>query len=154
MYISIPQYESLSIKEIKKFVEENKSCKEYLPVDQEWDKLPKVWISTILYTTLKDKFSTWVKNRIQERNAGIVKQKNLAIKMDPEVMKAFFNSSAVSSKLIHCLYLGPYLTLAFIRTYSTKGNWCQHAQGRFQEEKDYGADQGAEGRGGNPKAGD
>jgi len=35
--------------------------------------------------------------RIQERNHGLIKQKNLGINMDPAIMAAFLGSSAVST---------------------------------------------------------
>ena len=66
---------------------------EYLPDPREVAKLPKQWLCNVIYTTVKDDFAGWVKGRIEARNAGIVKSKNLGINMDPAIMKAFLNSS-------------------------------------------------------------
>ena len=99
-YLSIPQYETLSVKEIKKFISQHKHCLQYLPEEQEWDKLPKQWLGNIIFTTNEAEFSKWVKDRIEARNAGVVKKKNLGINMDPAIMDAFLNSTAVSSKYI------------------------------------------------------
>ena len=41
-------------------------------------------------------FFEWVNQRVNERNAQLVLEKNLAIDMDPEVAKAFHASTAVS----------------------------------------------------------
>jgi len=43
-------------------------------------------------------FSGWVRTKIDERNQAVVKEKKLAVNMDPEIMAAFLNSTAVSSK--------------------------------------------------------
>ena len=43
-------------------------------------------------------FVDWVTQRINERNAQVIKDKNLAIQMDSEVAAAFFSSTAVSRK--------------------------------------------------------
>ena len=40
-YLAIPQYETLSVKEIKKFIAQHTRCLVYLPDEKEWDKLPK-----------------------------------------------------------------------------------------------------------------
>ena len=48
-------------------------------------KLPKQFIVNTLYTALGDAFADWVKERIETRNAKVVKEKNLLIDMDPAV---------------------------------------------------------------------
>ena len=58
--------------------------------------MPKQFIVNVLYTSLGDTFSNWVKDRIVERNEKVVKEKNLMIDMDPAVANAFANSTAVS----------------------------------------------------------
>ena len=97
-YLTIPQYETLSVKEIKKFIAQHPQCLQYLPDELDWDKLPKQWMTNIIHTTVPNQFSNWVKDRIDARNAGVIKEKNLGINLDPAIMQAFLNSSAVSSK--------------------------------------------------------
>jgi len=55
-------------------------------------------MTNIIHTTVPNEFSNWVKDRIDARNAGVIKEKNLGINLDPAIMQAFLNSSAVSSK--------------------------------------------------------
>ena len=88
------------MKEIKTFIKQNPKCQMYLPIEKEWDKLPKQFICNVIYTTVGEPFASWVKERILERNTTIVKEKNLAIEMDPEVLAAFKSSTAVSRKLL------------------------------------------------------
>ena len=72
-HMAVPQYESLSVKEIIKYVSVNPISKYYLPVQQEYEKLPKQWLCNVIYSTDELNFSSWVKQRIVERNEGIVK---------------------------------------------------------------------------------
>ena len=126
-YLSIPQYETLSVKEIRKFIAANTQCLVYLPEEQEWDKLPKQWMSNVIHTTVGDSFSHWVKERIEARNAGVVKEKKHTINMDPHIMQAFLNSSAVSSMCILLLHSSITHLNLFFSIFSPKGKWCQHA---------------------------
>ena len=48
-------------------------------------------------------FIEWVKERINERNAAVVKEKNLAIQMDERVAECFFASTAVSRKYLFAI---------------------------------------------------
>ena len=97
-HLAVPQYETLSVKQIKTFIAEHDECLQFLPEEQEWDKLPKSWFCNIINTTVEDLFAKWVKDRIEARHAGIVTKKNLGINMDPDIMAAFMSSTAVSSK--------------------------------------------------------
>ena len=85
------------MKKIKEFIAQHTQCLQYLPIEQEWEKLPKQFLCNVINTAVENEFADWVKERIEERNAGIVKQKNLGINMDPEIMQAFMASNAVSS---------------------------------------------------------
>ena len=67
-HVSIPQYESLSVKEIKKFMADNPECYQYLPDEKELDKVPKQWLANVLYKVTDQKFLNWVKQRILFRN--------------------------------------------------------------------------------------
>ena len=86
------------MKRIKEFIAEHAQCLQYLPVEQEWEKLPKQWICNIIHSSVENEFADWVKQRIEERNAGIVKEKNLGINIDPEIMRCFMSSNAISSE--------------------------------------------------------
>ena len=74
-HLAVPQYESLSVKQIKKFIAEHPEGLLYLPEEQEWEKLPKQWLCNVIHTVVDEQFAVWVKQRIKERNSGIVKQK-------------------------------------------------------------------------------
>ena len=68
--------------------------------------MSKQWISNVCSTLLQGLFSGWVRNQIEERNAGVTKKKNLMISMDPEVAAAFRASTKVSRKY-YLIYILP-----------------------------------------------
>ena len=97
-HLAIPQYKDLSVKEMKVFIMTNQAVLQYLPIEKEWEKLPKQFITNLVYTCTGEKFAQWVKERITLRNTNLVAKQRLAIDMDPDVMRAFMASTAVSSK--------------------------------------------------------
>ena len=86
----MPQYESLSIKEIKRFLQNHPQCFDFYPADRkEIDRLPKQWIANVAATVIGAPFRDWVKNRINERNQTMATTKNLFVQMDPDIYQAF-----------------------------------------------------------------
>ena len=65
---------------------------------REIEKLPRAYVSNVIYTLVGPPFKQWVDQVIQERNKKIVEEQNLNIEMDPEVYKAFQASTHVSGK--------------------------------------------------------
>ena len=97
--VSVPQYEGLSILEMDKQVfQHNPQVYEYFPDTVEIKKTPKQWICNVAACVLGDTYEKWVEAQIKARNAKVTKEKDLMIKMDPEMAKVFRESTAVSSK--------------------------------------------------------
>ena len=72
---------------------------EYLPkCKREILKMPREYISTVLYSIIGEPFSKWVEKRIDDRNEKIAEDKDLCTELDPEVYAALMNSSSISSK--------------------------------------------------------
>ena len=46
-------------------------------------KMPRAYISNVLYTMIGQPFKDWVNEQVEKRNAKIMKDQNLAISMDP-----------------------------------------------------------------------
>ena len=61
-------------------------------------KLPRAYISNVIYTLVGPPFKQWVDGVIAERNQKITREQNLGIELDPDVFKAFQASSHVSGK--------------------------------------------------------
>ena len=90
-------------------------CLPFLPIQKELPKVPKQWISNVIFSVVGETYSNWVKQRIVDRNTKLVTKKNLNIDMDPAIAAAFENSNAISSKyliyqLLCCIFL--YLILS------------------------------------------
>ena len=73
----------------------------YLPAEKrEINKLPREYVSTVLYSVIGAAFAAWVERRIVERNEKIAEEQNLNTEMDPDVYAAFMKSSSISGKYI------------------------------------------------------
>ena len=87
-YINIPYFEGLAIDDILEFARntQNGEAMHALPLTQkEIEKLPREYLSNVIYTILGDQFQQWVNLRINARNQKVTKDQNLAIFMDPEI---------------------------------------------------------------------
>ena len=58
-------------------------------MNDEYRRLPRQWVINLVYTLAGKPFADWVLEHIQARNAKVVADKQLAITMDPEIMRAF-----------------------------------------------------------------
>ena len=67
-----------------------------LPCEKEIIKLPKQYLTNVIYTIVGQDFANWVRAKIEERNAKVQKDKDLMIAVDPAIAAAFQNSTAVS----------------------------------------------------------
>ena len=61
----------------------------------------------IAYTIIGAPFANWVSKAVSNRNMELAKKQDLILDLDPEIVKAFHNStniSTVSSLLSHITY--------------------------------------------------
>ena len=79
----------------------------------------------IIYSVVGEPFEQWVKQRIEERNAAVVKEKNMLIDMDPEIAAAFANSTAVSCKCRNHFRFMLIINLLLFPNYSNKGHFVK-----------------------------
>jgi hypothetical protein len=61
-------------------------------------KLPRSYITNVIYTLAGAEFTAWVQERINERNEKLKADKDMIIEMDPEIARIFHASTAVSGK--------------------------------------------------------
>ena len=61
-------------------------------------KLPRSYICNVLYTMIGDTFSKWVNTQVEARNEKIKSDKDMSIALDPEILKLFQASTAVSGE--------------------------------------------------------
>lgn len=71
----------------------------FLPKEErEVDKLPRAYVSNLIFTIVGSRFKEWVEQKVQDRTNKIMQDQDMAIEMDPEVYKAFKASTNVSGK--------------------------------------------------------
>ena len=95
----MPYYESLSLEKIQQFCQQHPNeinC--YLPDSRELHKVSREWICNIVATVLKNIFTDWVREQIEERNEELTLKKGLDIELDEDIAAAFHASTAVSRK--------------------------------------------------------
>ena len=99
-YVNVPQYEGLSQQEICNFLATaSEEMARYMPDELcEIKKLPRGWIINVGASVVGKPFLDWIKQKIQERNEKQARERNLLIKMDPQLAAAFNNSTYHSSK--------------------------------------------------------
>jgi len=82
VHVRVPSYENLSLEQIFSHFDQDAEVYRYLPGGKELRKTPKQWICNVLATIAGKPFVDWIKFRINERNAQVVKDRNLGIPMD------------------------------------------------------------------------
>jgi hypothetical protein len=88
----------LTVEEIFKFLSQYHVVNDYLPEERDIPKLPRQWIVNLGYSVIGNEFEEWVNLLVKERNKRLIEEKNLTIKLDPEIAKAFHAATAVSSQ--------------------------------------------------------
>ena len=102
--MSVPHYENLSLDKIKAFCSGyHNDINNYLPDKQELHKISREFICNVCATVLKNIFTDWIKEQIEERNEKMKEKKDMNIELDPDIAAAFHVSSFVSRKLLHNL---------------------------------------------------
>ena len=100
-HLRVPHYEHLTIEKMMIFAAECNDgvALKYLPKDKlDFDRLPRQYVANVIFTLCGEEFDKWVTKTIETRNDNIVKQRDLAIEMDPTIAAIFKQSTSVSSK--------------------------------------------------------
>ena len=66
----------------------------------EIENLHRGYIANIIYTMVGENFKLWVEKKMKERTKRLAEDRDLNIKMDPEIYKIFKTSTSISGKLI------------------------------------------------------
>lgn len=61
---------------------------DYLPEASEIMRLPRNYICNLIHSVVRDPFKAWVGNVIKQRNTDVVAKYELAVKIEPEILKA------------------------------------------------------------------
>ena len=97
--LGVPQYEGLSTNNLLEWAANYPEVSEALPTEpREIDKLLRQYVINVIYTLVGEPFRQWVETVMTARDARITEERQLGIELDPEILRVFRNSSAVSSK--------------------------------------------------------
>ena len=97
--LGVPLYEGLSTNDILQWAQRYPEVDQALPSEpREIDKLLRQYVINVVYTLVGDPFRLWVESVMQARDAKITSERSLGIELDPEILRVFRNSTAVSSK--------------------------------------------------------
>ena len=96
--MTVPQYETLSMKKMMEKFGKQEDFLVYLPDKREWSMIPRQWLIDVMLTFFKEDFRAWVHNLVEARNEYAKGEEEDQIVMDPEIFDIFQKSTLVSSK--------------------------------------------------------
>ena len=64
----------------------------------EVENLHRGYVANVIYTIVGDNFKDWVDKKLKERTKKMAEEKDLNIKMDPQIYKIFKASTSISGK--------------------------------------------------------
>ena len=96
--VYVPQYETLKVKEIYKFLNAHPEYFGYYPEAREIDKVPKQWLVNVAAAVVGQSFEDWVDEKVAERNDRVAVEKDVMIDVDPLIAQCIRESNAVSRK--------------------------------------------------------
>ena len=95
-HIYVPAYVTLKLEEIFSFFMQHEAVIAYMSDDKELRRMPKQWVCNVGATIIGQPFIDWCAERVLTRNREMARDRNLLIKMDPKLARAFQRSSAIS----------------------------------------------------------
>ena len=96
-HLPVPQYPNLSLEKILDFLAQFEAMHLHLPSERhEITKLPRSWVINVGATVVGQPFIDWCAERVLTRNREMARDRNLLIKMDPKLARAFQRSNAIS----------------------------------------------------------
>lgn len=88
----------MSIEAILERGRENDQLEGYLPEERDMERLPRMFIATIVRGLLKTDFDDWVDGVIDLRNENLKTKQSLEIELSPDIYKIYKESKMISSK--------------------------------------------------------
>ena len=97
--IHMPHYTGLRFDDLEAEAKKHPAVMKALPEKlKEWEKLPRAYMGNVMATIIGDKFEDWVKDKVEERNAKIKKEREMELELDDDIANIFLASTAVGGK--------------------------------------------------------
>ena len=98
-HIHVPQFPGLNLESMLEFAEKYPEVFQVLPRENsEIMQLHRQYVANVIYTIAGDDFTDWLNRKLKQRNKKIAEERNLNIKMDPEIYRHFKASESISGK--------------------------------------------------------
>ena len=98
-HIHVPSFSGLSIENMLQFAKGYPMVYQILPSEQgEIEHLHRQYVANCIYTIASDDFTDWIDKKMKERTEKLTQERDLSIKMDPEIYQIFKDSTSVSGK--------------------------------------------------------
>ena len=97
IYINVPQYDGLRVKDILSFARSQFEIHKFLP-DYEYNKEPnRDWLWNLINTIASESFNKFIDKKIKERNKKLIESQNLKVSVNEEFIDIFKNSQSIST---------------------------------------------------------
>ena len=94
----------MSVEVMLEWAKKHKEVFAALPVEQaEIDNLHRGYVANVIYTIVGDDFTDWVDRKLKQRTKKITEDREMNIKMDPEIYKIFKASTSISGKSLYLI---------------------------------------------------
>ena len=102
-HIHVPYFDSLSVAKMLEWAKRHPEVFNVLPREQgEIENLHRNYIANVIYTIVGEDFRDWINKKMDERTKRLAEERDMNIKMDPEIYKIYKNSTSISGK---CYYI-------------------------------------------------
>ena len=100
-HVHVPQFDSLSIAHMLEFAKGYPEVFEILPSEErEIAILHRQYVANVIFYVAGQEFTKWINQRLHDRVEKLREDRNLNIKMDPEIYDIFQKSQSISGKSI------------------------------------------------------
>jgi hypothetical protein len=98
-HIHVPFFTGLSQADMLNWARKYPEVAQALPKETaEVENLHRGYVANVIYTIVGDNFKDWVDKKLKERTKKMAEDKDLNIKMDPQIYKIFKASTSISGK--------------------------------------------------------
>jgi hypothetical protein len=97
-HLFVPFYTGLSINQMMVEAAKYPRVADYMPDGADLLRMPRQWLINVAFTVCGEGFERWINQQVQNRNTKVADNNKLMIHLDPEIHRAYMESTQVSSK--------------------------------------------------------
>ena len=97
-HLFVPFYAGLSINQMMNEAAKYPRVADYMPDGADLLRMPRQWLINVAFTVCGEGFERWINQQVKARNTKVAESNKLMIHLDPEIHRAYMESTQVSSK--------------------------------------------------------